>query len=525
MKRSFVISLLLISGLSCVEKNKTRAPSPADIPVSGLSGDRLAQIRCASCHSYVSPDKLPKGIWKNDVLPAMGHRMGIFKGAHQPDSIFGSAENAKIVKSANIFPEKPTISRVDWQKIVAFYTTNSTDTILPPKREHKIKMGLKHFAYKEIPIVHRPPLTSMVKIREKRKGLVFSDGKRGNNVLTFLDPDLNLERNLLFTNTPINFYEKKDTVYLTTVGKNIFPSDTPDGQMLKITESRQNKDQMIATPVLSHLQRPVCMAYGDLNNDSREDIVACEYGDLTGKLVWFENQGGNKYVERPLKTSPGAITAIIRDYNKDGLNDIFVLMAQGDEGVFYYENQGGGSFNEKRLLTFSPLNGSQYMELADFNSDGHLDILYVCGDNADKSPILKDYHGVYIFLNDGNTNFEQAYFYQLNGAYKAMARDYDLDGDLDIAAISFFPDYRDHPEESFVYLENKGDLTYEDFTFPEATKGRWIVMDAGDIDNDGDIDLALGSFVYFLAQGDTTGLSKKWLEESPSVILLENTKK
>ena len=228
-------------------------------------------------------------------------------------------------------------------------------------------------------------------------------------------------------------------------------------------------------------------------------------------------------MEKVLNNKPGAITAIIVDYNQDGQNDIFVLMAQGDEGVFYYENQGGGSFNEKRLLTFSPLNGSQYIELADFNKAGHLDILYVCGDNADKSPILKDYHGIYIFLNDGNMNFEQTFFYQLNGAYKAMARDYDLDGDLDIATISFFPDYKDHPEESFVYLENQGSLKFEDSTFPEATKGRWIVMDAGEIDGDGDIDLALGSFVYFLAQGDTTGLSKKWLKESPSVILLENT--
>ncbi len=265
------------------------------------------------------------------------------------------------------------------------------------------------------------------------------------------------------------------------------------------------------------------MAFGDLNNDGKEDIVACEYGDLTGKLVWYENKGNNRYLAKPLKNSPGAIGAIIKDYNKDGLNDIFVLMAQGDEGIFYYENQGNGEFRERRLLTFSPLNGSQYIELADFNNDGYEDILYVCGDNADKTPILKPYHGIYIFMNDGNLNFEQRFFYPLNGAYKAMPRDFDLDGDLDIAAISFFPDYADNAEESFVYLENKGNLHFEDYSFTEATKGRWIVMDAGDIDDDGDIDIVLGSFVYFLAQGDTTGLSKKWLEESPSVILLENT--
>jgi len=50
-----------------------------------------------------------------------------------------------------------------------------------------------------------------------------------------------------------------------------------------------------------------------------------------------------------------------------------------------------------------------------------------------------------------------------------------------------------------------------------------VVMDAGDMDADGDIDLVLGSFVYFIAQGDTTGLGKKWLSTGPSVIVLENT--
>ena len=98
---------------------------------------------------------------------------------------------------------------------------------------------------------------------------------------------------------------------------------------------------------------------------------------------------------------------------------------------------------------------SQYLELADFNKDGFDDIVYVCGDNADKSPILKNYHGIYIYLNDGKSNFTPSYFYPRIGAYKAIVLDYYLDGDLDIAAISFFPDYLRYPEESFIYLNNK----------------------------------------------------------------------
>ena len=162
-----------------------------------------------------------------------------------------------------------------------------------------------------------------------------------------------------------------------------------------------------------------------------------------------------------LRNRPGASQAIVTDLNGDALPDIVALFAQGDEGVFLFTNRGNGTFAEERLLTFSPLNGSTSFELVDFSQDGHPDILYTCGDNADQSPILKDHHGVYIYLNDGKFAFQQHYFFPLHGAYQALARDYDQDGDLDIAAISFFPNYEHSPEEGFVYLQNQGNFTFE----------------------------------------------------------------
>ena len=91
------------------------------------------------------------------------------------------------------------------------------------------------------------------------------------------------------------------------------------------------------------------------------------------------------------------------------------------------------------------------------------------GDNADftTSP-TKPYHGIRIYLNRGNLRFEEAWFFHLNGAYKAIARDFDQDGDLDIAAISFFPDYERSPRESFVYLENQGGLNFTASGLDEA---------------------------------------------------------
>ncbi len=363
----------------------------------------------------------------------------------------------------------------------------------------------------------------MVKILPGHRGIAFSALKSRRNILTFLTPDLKENYSIPLESTPVQFYEKSNDLYLTMAGGGIFPTDARNGTIQRWVKSNPTPGYKLGNVAISNLQRPVFTAYADLNKDGFEDVVVCEFGTETGKLSWYENNGKGGYNQKVLREKPGAITAIVKDVNHDGLPDIYVLMAQGDEGVFLYENMGSGKFQEKRLLSFLPLNGSQHIELADFNKDGFDDLVYVCGDNADRTPVLKNYHGIYIFLNDGKSNFKQAYFYQMNGAYKAMIRDYDLDGDLDIAAISFFPDYLRYPEESFIYLKNKGNLKFDNYSFPEVPKGRWMVMDAGDMDADGDMDLVLGSFVYFTPMDDTTGLGKKWLTTSPSVIVLENT--
>ena len=534
MRRQILLCVLLSLVIACsnsgkndkVVSHQVPLPKPSakeSLPVSTLSGKELSIAHCSGCHAYVDPKLLPKAAWRDDVLPAMGHRLGIYSDGVRPDSLFDIGVSGSIVRKANIFPESPVMAEEDWLKLREYFIENAPDTIPPPVRKRKIRMGLKHFKYKETSFSHRPPLTSMVKILSDNRGIAYSDGKGSRSILTFLTPDLRENYSIPLQSTPVQFYEKANELYLTTIGKGVFPNDAPDGAMQRLQRTWPNPKYGPAKTVIGSLQRPVCMAYEDLNKDGLEDVVVCEFGNFTGRLSWYANDGKGGYNKRILREKPGAVTVIIKDANNDGLPDIYVLMAQGDEGVFLYENQGSGEFHEKRLLSFSPLYGSQYIELADFNQDGFDDIVYVCGDNADFSPILKDYHGIYIFLNDGESGFKQAYFYQMNGAYKAMVRDYDLDGDLDIAAISFFPDYPRYPEESFIYLRNTGNLTFEDHSFPESSNGRWIAMDAGDMDADGDIDLALGSFVYFLPDGDTTGLGKKWLSTSPSVIVLENT--
>ena len=72
--------------------------------------------------------------------------------------------------------------------------------------------------------------------------------------------------------------------------------------------------------------------------------------------------------------------------------------------------------------------------------------------------------------------------------------------------LSFFPDMINCPEEGFVYLENIDSPNYifESYITPESKKGRWLVMDKGDFDNDGDIDIMLGGFHILPKKGSNT---------------------
>lgn len=453
----------------------------------------------------------------------MGYRLGISKDGHQPDSLFEPGVGGQLVRRANVYPVKPSLNPKDWDKIVGYYLKNAPDSLKSKIQGKEINKKLRHFVPRVPTNSKKPPMTIMAKILPGNMGLVYSDEKKNISSLNFVENSFRKDYSVYLRSTPVDLSVIQDTLYVTTIGTKMYPHDAPNGAVQKIYRATPDGPFKSADLLIPNLQRPVFTEYSDLNNDGLLDVVICEYGNLTGKLSWYQNMGNNNYQMSLLNANPGACMVRLRDVDNDGYMDIFALMAQGDEGIFLYRNNGNGTFQERRILSFLPLFGSQYFDMIDFNGDGMQDIIYVCGDNADLSPILKDYHGIYIYINQGGHQYKQAYYYHLNGAYKAVPNDYDLDGDLDIAAISFFPDYTRYPEEGFVYLENKGGLQFEGSSFPGVNKGRWIVMDTKDMDADGDIDIVLGSFVGFSPIGDTTSLHEKWLNSGPSLLILENT--
>jgi len=511
----FLLSCFLILLLpSC--KNYHRNHIHPEASLSSIEkGEELAKEYCQSCHQLPDPSLLDSKSWENGVLPEMGPRLGIFNYGFQ---MYPKVHDKNIGK--DFYPSQPLMNLNEWQNIFDYYVATSPDSLPGQDRKEKIAEGLTLFKA-EIPALSlNNAATTYVKINANDTGhpIVISDALKQN--IYFINRNFEIKDSVTGTGPVVDINYNKNYLLACNIGV-LNPNNGKFGKAELINIDNAGHFQKDSTSFIDSLQRPVQVIPVDLNRDGKIDYIVCEFGFLTGALSWMENLGNNNFKKHVLRAVPGAIKAYIQDYNHDGLPDIWVLFAQGEEGIFLFTNKGNGNFDQRQVLRFPPAYGSSYFELDDFNKDGYPDIVYTCGDNADYSPVLKPYHGVYIFMNDGTNHFTQKFFFPINGCYKAIARDYDGDGDLDIAAISFFADYEHQPEESFVYLKNTGNLKFQPYSIPEADMGRWLTMDAGDIDGDGKTDIILGNFSI----GPVMMKHKVDWKQSPPFIILRNTGK
>ena len=496
----FASSLIIFTSCRDSEKNDSHKSTSA---ASIRAGKKLAVQYCGSCHLLPDPSLLDSKSWENGVLPQMGPRLGIF--------YYGYKQYPSYVQDVNIgkefYPSQPVLSLPEWQNIIDYYTATSPDSLIQKQSPGGIEYNSTMFKPESPFLLYQNPGTSFLKITQEHQ--IIACDVVSKKLFRF-DSSLNLIDSFDTRSTITDIIMDSDKFIVCNTGV-LNPNNGKFGSI----ESFSPINGLKLDTIYKDLMRPVQITKMDINNDGKNDYLVCEFGNLLGALSWLEKTD-TAYIRHVIRAFPGAIKTYVEDYNHDGLPDIWALFAQGEEGVFLFTNKGNGEFNATEVLRFPPSYGSSSFELDDFNKDGYPDILYTCGDNADYSPVLKPYHGVYIFMNDDKNNFTQKYFFPINGCYKAMARDFDNDGDLDIATISFFADYAHRPEEGFVYLKNNGDMQFRSYTLEAAKNGRWLTMDAGDLDGDGKIDLVLGNFSVV---GTMIKSSIDWKKQPPFLVL------
>jgi len=465
-------------------------------------GGALARIYCTSCHQYPEPSFLDKDTWTKSVLPAMATRLNLedFHGKY-----------GVTIRSA--------ISASDFEDIVAFYKSAAPQKLIIPADSASVDWAI--FS------LQKPASISYQQGNDANTLMVNYDSATGKlytgdmrkNVYSW---DTGLKPTLIAKMPSpavhANFYQSagQNTAVITSIGI-LNPND-----LLKGSIATLNLDKQGAKPVTiaENLSRPVQTITADFNKDGLLDYVTCGFGNNQGNLYLFTQQADHTFKKSVIRAMPGSESMVKGDFNNDGYTDLMCLFAQADEGIWMFLNDKKGGFTKKNLLHFPPIYGSSSFQLIDFNHDGKPDILYTCGDNSDLSPVLKPYHGIYIFTNQGNWQFKQSYFYHLNGASKAVAADFDHDGDLDIAAISYFPDFLDHPQQGFTYLEQTSAGKFKAHEVPVNKYGRWIAMEMADINKDGYPDVILGNF-SMAGRGliNQKGVKQDWDKFMPFIVL------
>ena len=475
-------------------------------------GEALARIYCSACHLFPEPALLDKKTWINGTLRKMAPYLGVARIRYA-----GRPDGARL-EASHLFPPSPLLTESEWNAIRHYYAQEAPEIALPAPVRDPIAMTLPQFAVERLVNARgTPPLTTFVKVDGSKREILLGDA--GLGTLSRFGAGGRWIGETAVQGATVGLCSDGVRTFATLIGE-VFPSDVPSGKLVILPEAG---GAGAPKEVLNGLQRPTGTVLSDLNGDGRKDFLVCSFGNYLGRLSWFEQLPDGRHEEHVVLDVPGALKAEVLDANGDGRLDFIVLMAQGNEGLFLFVNQGHGEFSARPLLRFHPAFGSTGFELVDMNSDGFPDVLLTNGDNGEYPSPFKRYHGVRIYLNDGHYQFTEAWFYPMNGAFKALARDFDGDGKIDIAAISFFADYSRPEETGFVYLRREGAMQFKAQTLSEARVGRWLTMDAGDVDGDGAVDLVLGSF----AQGPPgieipPTLQNAWRTNGVSGLLLRN---
>ncbi len=277
-------------------------------------------------------------------------------------------------------------------------------------------------------------------------------------------------------------------------------------------------------------------AFFDVDNDTLLDLYVGNYLDYVpdfdtadgfpgptayqGQVnLLYRNQGKKGFLDvtkqMGLADHPGHTMGVgVVDFNEDGRWDLFV--ANDAMENFFFENMGNGKFEENALLTNiayganGDARGAMGAEVGDVDGDGKFDLF------------VPDFTHTCLYMNIGDGFFEdqahQAGIAILCGHYVSWGTvlvDLDLDGDLDIYVSN--GDARKllgHPDLAFL---NDGSGKFSDVSqqsgVADLKKRVSRGVAAGDLDNDGDIDLVIMNLNDrpVLLRNDTPRGTRHWL--------------
>ncbi|MBP7450786.1 MAG: T9SS type A sorting domain-containing protein [Flavobacteriales bacterium] len=232
---------------------------------------------------------------------------------------------------------------------------------------------------------------------------------------------------------------------------------------------------------------PSVVDAADMDGDGHVDVItACR----DGKVGWFQHDGMLNFSMLQLITlmdSTGTPQLVVADLDGDGDPDV-LSASDHDNRIFLNMNLGGGAFGPQQVIT-DMADGVSCLAVTDVDGDGDTDLLSASV-NDDK---------LAWYANDGSGNFgaQQVISATADHISHVTTADLDGDGDQDIIMVSRTP-----PPYSWtgdiVWLANSGSGSFDTAQTIASSLSRVGKASVGDIDGDGDKDIAYSGSAYFV---------------------------
>lgn len=228
------------------------------------------------------------------------------------------------------------------------------------------------------------------------------------------------------------------------------------------------------------------IATGDFNGDGFPDAVTADFPGIT---IFLNNGSGGYSVAEFINSGAEPSGLAVADFNRDGKMDVSVADFQASS-ISFYAGDGSGGFAAP--VTFATGIQPSQLAVGDFDGDGLLDLAVAEYGAMD----------IRIFKGSGDGHFTAGAINPLGGnTQTVVAADFNHDGVLDLAA-NVFNIAVNHLE---VFLGN-GDGSFRDFQSISVTVFSGLVT--ADFNGDGNVDLAFredGAKGLGVTLGDGTG--------------------
>jgi hypothetical protein len=300
----------------------------------------------------------------------------------------------------------------------------------------------------------------------------------------------------------------------------IFPSNDKIGSVVIL--ENDGKCNFTKRVVVEKIARVSDVRAGDLDGDGDMDLGVGQFGYDDGETRWVENLGNWNFKSHILQNLSGPVNIEILDADDDGDLDMISLVTQEWEEIYCFINDGKGNFQVKLLWGSDNEDfGSSGIFICDVNKDNKPDILYTNGDAFDYIPPKgRPWHGVQWLENKGNLNFEFHRIFDFIGAYSLRPSDIDHDGDIDLFAVSGFNLWEDPKAQSFIWLENTGNMQFVEHDIASSPT-HIITLEAGDFNNDGQMDFVTGG-MHIYPPYDRMGRVTLWTNNGALVARKNN---